>query len=75
LEYGSKLNALRAEVADQMEIVNGEFILRNAHDDWLEGLDHDPHLNEVMDIDTDLKKARKLLLDLTSMGLPTATSP
>src|SRR5204862_4098176 len=32
-----------------------------------------PHLNGSYDIEAGLKKARKLLLDLTSMGLPTAT--
>jgi 3-deoxy-7-phosphoheptulonate synthase len=37
------------------------------------GLINDPHLNESRDIETGLKKARRLLLDISSMGLPAAT--
>jgi 3-deoxy-7-phosphoheptulonate synthase len=37
------------------------------------GLINDPHLDGSYDIETGLKKARKLLLELCSMGLPAAT--
>src|SRR2546421_4716424 len=37
------------------------------------GLINDPHLDGTYDIETGLKKARRLLLALTSMGLPAAT--
>jgi 3-deoxy-7-phosphoheptulonate synthase len=37
------------------------------------GLINDPHLDGSSDIETGLKRARRLLLELTAMGLPTAT--
>jgi 3-deoxy-7-phosphoheptulonate synthase len=37
------------------------------------GLINDPHLDGTYDIETGLKKARSLLLELTAMGLPAAT--
>ena len=37
------------------------------------GLINDPHLDGSYDIDTGLKKARRLLLQITGMGLPAAT--
>jgi 3-deoxy-7-phosphoheptulonate synthase len=37
------------------------------------GLINDPHLNGTYDIEAGLKKARRLLLDITSLGLPAAT--
>jgi 3-deoxy-7-phosphoheptulonate synthase len=37
------------------------------------GLINDPHLDGSSDIEAGLKKARKLLVDLTAMGIPTAT--
>jgi 3-deoxy-7-phosphoheptulonate synthase len=37
------------------------------------GLINDPHLDGTYDIESGLKKARKLLLELTAAGLPTAT--
>src|SRR5882672_6797986 len=73
LEYGTKLNALRAEVADQMEIVMRVYFEKPRTTIGWKGLINDPHLNGSYDIETGLKKARKLLIDLTSMGLPTAT--
>src|SRR6266481_3349115 len=73
LEYGTKLNALRAEVADHMEIVMRVYFEKPRTTIGWKGLINDPHLNGSYDIETGVKKARKLLLDLTSMGLPTAT--
>ena len=37
------------------------------------GLINDPHLDGTYDIELGLKKARSLLLGLTSLGLPAAT--
>ena len=37
------------------------------------GLINDPHLDGSSDVETGLRKARKLLLDLAHLGLPTAT--
>lgn len=37
------------------------------------GLINDPHLDNSFDINTGLRRARKLLLDLNNMGMPAST--
>lgn len=73
LEYGAKLNALRQEVASQMEIVMRVYFEKPRSTIGWKGLINDPHLDGTYDMETGLKKARRLLLDLTAMGLPAAT--
>jgi len=73
LEYGQRLNAVRREVLGQMEIVMRVYFEKPRTTIGWKGLINDPHLDGSYDIETGLKKARKLLLDLCSMGLPTAT--
>jgi 3-deoxy-7-phosphoheptulonate synthase len=73
LEYGARLNALRKEVAASMEIVMRVYFEKPRTTIGWKGLINDPNLDGSYDIETGLKKARKLLLELTSMGLPTAT--
>ncbi len=73
LEYGGRLNALRAELADQMEVIMRVYFEKPRTTIGWKGLINDPHLDGSYDIETGLKKARKLLLDLTGMGMATAT--
>src|SRR2546423_1764243 len=73
LEYGRKLSAVRREVSEQMEVVMRVYFEKPRTTIGWKGLVNDPHLDGSYDIDTGLKRARKLLLDLTAMGLPTAT--
>jgi 3-deoxy-7-phosphoheptulonate synthase len=73
LEFGRRLNAVRQEVASQMEIVMRVYFEKPRTTIGWKGLINDPHLDGTYDIETGLKKARLLLLELTSMGLPTAT--
>src|SRR5256884_7320826 len=73
LEYGTKLAALRQELAGQMEIVMRVYFEKPRTTIGWKGLINDPHLDGSYDIETGLKKARRLLLDLTEMGLPAAT--
>src|SRR6266699_2229221 len=73
LEYGTKLAALRQELAGQMEIVMRVYFEKPRTTIGWKGLINDPHLDGSYDIETGLKKARQLLLDLTEMGLPAAT--
>ena len=73
LEYGQRLNALRQAVRDQMEIVMRVYFEKPRTTIGWKGLINDPHLDGSYDIETGLKKARRLLLELTGMGLPTAT--
>src|SRR5580692_7613094 len=73
LEYATRLNALRREFADRMEIVMRVYFEKPRTTIGWKGLINDPHLDGSQDIGTGLKIARKLLLDITDMGLPAAT--
>jgi len=73
LEYGERLNALRLQLAGQMEIVMRVYFEKPRTTIGWKGLINDPNLDGTSDIEGGLKKARRLLVDLTSMGLPTAT--
>src|SRR5215510_889921 len=72
-EYASKLNVLRRELADQMEIVMRVYFEKPRTTIGWKGLINDPHLDGTYDIETGLKEARSLLVDLAEMGLPAAT--
>ncbi len=73
LEYANRLNAIRREVSDAMEIVMRVYFEKPRTTIGWKGLINDPHLDGSYDIETGLKNARRLLMDITSMGLPTAT--
>ena len=73
LEYGTRLTALRQELAGQMEIVMRVYFEKPRTTIGWKGLINDPHLDGTYDIEAGLKKARRLLLDLTEMGMPAAT--
>lgn len=73
LEYGTKLSALRRAVQERMEIVMRVYFEKPRTTIGWKGLINDPHLDGSNDIETGLKRARGLLLELTAMGLPTAT--
>jgi 3-deoxy-7-phosphoheptulonate synthase len=73
LEYATRLNALRQELAGRMEIVMRVYFEKPRTTIGWKGLINDPHLDGSQDIETGLKIARKLLLDITGMGLPAAT--
>jgi 3-deoxy-7-phosphoheptulonate synthase len=73
LDYGARLAGLRKDLADQMEIVMRVYFEKPRTTIGWKGLINDPHLDGSYDIETGLKKARRLLLELTELGLPTAT--
>jgi 3-deoxy-7-phosphoheptulonate synthase len=73
LDYATRLNALREKFADRLEIVMRIYFEKPRTTIGWKGLINDPHLDGSQDIETGLKIARKLLLDITGMGLPAAT--
>ena len=73
LEYATRLAALRKEVAGKMEVIMRVYFEKPRTTIGWKGLINDPHLDGSQDIETGLKIARKLLLDITGMGLPAAT--
>lgn len=72
-EYATRLNELRREFADQMEIVMRVYFEKPRTTIGWKGLVNDPHLDGSQDIEAGLKIARRLLVEITGMGLPAAT--
>lgn len=73
MEYAMKLNGLRQEFAGKMEIVMRVYFEKPRTTIGWKGLINDPHLNNTYAIEDGLKIARRLLLDITGLGLPAAT--
>jgi len=73
LDYATKLNALRKELGDRLCIVMRIYFEKPRTTIGWKGLINDPHLNGSDDIEGGLKIARKLLLEITGMGLPAGT--
>jgi 3-deoxy-7-phosphoheptulonate synthase len=73
LDYARRLAAVRQDVADRMEIVMRVYFEKPRTTIGWKGLINDPHLDGTQDIEYGLRLARQLLLDITALGLPTAT--
>jgi len=70
LAYARKLAELRRELEDRVYIVMRVYFEKPRTKLGWRGLIVDPHLDGSRDIQAGLRKARKLLLDVTEMGLP-----
>jgi 3-deoxy-7-phosphoheptulonate synthase len=73
LEYATRLSRLQKEFADRMEIVMRVYFEKPRTTIGWKGLINDPHLDGSQDIETGLKIARRMLLEIGALGLPTAT--
>ena len=73
LEYAERLNRLRDEVKETLLVVMRVYFEKPRTTVGWKGLINDPHLNGSRDIMTGIRKARKLLIDITEMGLPAGT--
>ncbi len=72
-EYGQKLVKLRSQLQDRLEIVMRVYFEKPRTTVGWKGLINDPYLDNSYDINTGLRTARSLLLDLAKIGLPAAT--
>ena len=72
-EYGERLAKLRSQFQEQLEIVMRVYFEKPRTTVGWKGLINDHHLDNSYDINTGLRTARKLLLDLAEIGLPAAT--
>src|SRR4028119_1619152 len=72
-EYAEKLVGLRGELGDRLCIIMRVYFEKPRTTVGWKGLINDPHLDGSYDIQTGLETARRLLLDITHMGLPAAT--
>ena len=73
LDYAARLNRLRKEVEETLMVVMRVYFEKPRTTVGWKGLINDPLLNDTYDMMTGIRKARKLLLDITEMGLPTGT--
>ncbi len=73
LEYAQKLLPLREQYQNELCIVMRVYFEKPRTTVGWKGLINDPHLDNSFDINTGLRRARKLLLDLNNMGMPAST--
>jgi 3-deoxy-7-phosphoheptulonate synthase len=70
LEYAEKLIMLKNKIQDKIFIIMRTYFEKPRTTIGWRGLITDPHLDGSYDIAAGLKIARKLLLDITSLGIP-----
>lgn len=73
VEYANRLAAVREQVADQLFVVMRVYFEKPRTTVGWKGMINDPHLDGTFDMNTGLRLARKLLLDINAMDLPCAT--
>jgi 3-deoxy-7-phosphoheptulonate synthase len=73
IDYAKKLKPLADELAHDLVIVMRVYFEKPRTTVGWKGLINDPHLDESHDINEGLRLARKLLLDINTIGLPCAT--
>ena len=73
LEYAGRLAELHRQIADRVCVAMRVYFEKPRTTVGWKGLINDPHLDGTFDIAAGLRKARRLLLAVTEMGLATAT--
>src|SRR3984893_9078174 len=73
LEYASRLKPIADRLADSVIVVMRPYFEKPRTVVGWKGLINDPDLDESFHINKGLRLARQLLLDLNSLGLPTAS--
>ncbi|MGB1416720.1 MAG: 3-deoxy-7-phosphoheptulonate synthase [Synechococcus sp.] len=72
-DYAQRLAPIRDRLKDQLEVVMRVYFEKPRTTVGWKGLINDPHLDGSYDINTGLRRARGLLLELAGMGMPAAT--
>lgn len=73
LEYAQKMNQLREEVKDKINLIMRVYFEKPRTTIGWKGLINDPFLDSSYDMDEGLRQARSLLIEINRMGLPTTT--
>jgi 3-deoxy-7-phosphoheptulonate synthase len=73
LDYGRRLAGLAAEVRDDLLVIMRVYFEKPRTIVGWKGLINDPHLDGSFAINEGLRKARRFLLDVNSLGLPAGT--
>ncbi|BDT95553.1 phospho-2-dehydro-3-deoxyheptonate aldolase [Nocardia sputorum] len=72
LDYARRLAAKAAELGDRLHVVMRVYFEKPRTSLGWKGLINDPHLDGSFDVNTGLGFGRKLLVDITALGLPVA---
>ncbi|MDH4572901.1 3-deoxy-7-phosphoheptulonate synthase [Salinicola acroporae] len=72
-DYAKKLSCLSDELNDKLLIIMRVYFEKPRTAIGWKGLINDPHLDDSFEIEEGLRLARRLLLDLSELGLPLAT--
>ncbi len=72
LEYAQRLLGLKKKIGDRIVVVMRTYFEKPRTTVGWKGFINDPHLNGSFDVPTGLFRARKFILDVLSLGLPTA---
>ena len=70
LDYAQRLQSVRAQYADTLEIVMRVYFEKPRTTVGWKGLINDPYLDETYRIDEGLRIARQLLIDINRLGIP-----
>ena len=73
LDYAQRLQPIRKKLQDDLEIVMRVYFEKPRTTVGWKGLINDPTLDDNFEINTGLRLARKLLLDINNLGLPAGT--
>lgn len=73
IEYAKKLNVLRERHQDRLEIVMRTYFEKPRTVVGWKGLISDPNLDNSCQVNTGIRLARKLLIEVNQLGLATAT--
>lgn len=73
LEYAQRLAELQRKVEDRLYIIMRVYFEKPRTTIGWKGLINDPHLDESCDLAEGITLARKLLIDILELGLPTGT--
>ena len=73
LEYAKRLKSLETKHSNQLKIVMRVYFEKPRTTIGWKGLINDPNLDNSYDVNSGLRKARKVLLDINNLGLPAGT--
>lgn len=73
MDYATRLRALADEVSDTFHLVMRVYFSKPRTSVGWKGLINDPFLDDSFHIEKGLRIARKLLIDINQMGMPTGT--
>jgi 3-deoxy-7-phosphoheptulonate synthase len=73
LDYAHRLVALREELAAKAEVLMRVYFEKPRTTIGWKGLIHDPRLDGSRDMETGVRRARELLIEIVRLGLPVAT--